>query len=35
MEKIEAIDMDAGWANTRNALEASVAQQRFIIGEKT
>jgi hypothetical protein len=25
MEKIEAIDMDAGWANTRNALEAFVA----------
>jgi hypothetical protein len=31
----EAIDMDAGWANTLDALEVFVAQQRFMVGEKT
>jgi hypothetical protein len=31
----EAIDMDARWANTLDALEVFVAQLRFIVGEKT
>jgi len=31
----EAIDMDAGWANTLDAREVFEAQQRFMVGEKT
>jgi hypothetical protein len=31
----QAIDMAAGWANTLDALEVFVAQQRFMAGEKT
>jgi len=30
----EAIDRDVGWANTLDALEVFVVQQRFIVGEK-